>query len=355
LPCIRYGELYTRYNEIITSAISSTNLLADDLVLSQENDVIIPASGETQEDIAKASCILKSGIALGGDLNIIRSNLNGVFLALYLTNIKKKDIAQLAQGISVVHLYSNQLKKLSIHVPPIAEQQKIAAALSSFQDLIDAESKKLDALQEHKRGLMQGLFPTEGETLLRLRFPKFQQAGEWKERKLGDVCKMQAGKFVSAAEIFNTKQDGLFPCYGGNGLRGYTKSYTHDGKYSLIGRQGALCGNVTLAKGKFHATEHAVVVTPKNGVDTDWLYYQLNLSNLNQHATGQAQPGLSVENLEKVKILVPVSELEQEKIASCLSSTDTLIRAQQKKLKSLQLHKKALMQSLFPILGISQS
>jgi type I restriction enzyme, S subunit len=113
LPCIRYGELYTHYTETIDEVKSYTNLSSDELVLSEANDVIIPASGETQIDIATASCVLRSGIALGGDLNIIRSEIDGVFLSYYLNNAKKKEIAQLAQGISVVHLYSNQLQTLS--------------------------------------------------------------------------------------------------------------------------------------------------------------------------------------------------------------------------------------------------
>jgi type I restriction enzyme S subunit len=132
---------------------------------------------------------------------------------------------------------------------------------------------------------------------------------------------MQAGKFVSASEIREENAEGLFPCYGGNGLRGYTSTFTHSGKYPLIGRQGALCGNVKLGLGQFHATEHAVVVTPKDGVAIDWLFYLLDFLNLNQYATGQAQPGLSV---------------------------DDLIAAQTQKLEALKTHKKGLMQQLFP-------
>ncbi|MDF1582987.1 MAG: restriction endonuclease subunit S [Methyloprofundus sp.] len=163
LPCIRYGELYTHYNETIDTVISYTNVSSDELVLSKANDVIIPASGETQEDIATASCVLKSGIALGGDLNIIRTKMNGVFLSYYLNNAKNKDIAQLAQGISVVHLYSSQLKKLNINIPELPEQKKIADCLSSVDVLITAQTQKLDALKAHKKGLMQQLFPAIDE------------------------------------------------------------------------------------------------------------------------------------------------------------------------------------------------
>lgn len=160
LPCIRYGELYTQYKETINSVISYTNLPKEELILSQANDVIIPASGETQEDIATASCVMINGIALGGDLNIIRTDVNGVFLSYFLNNAKKKEIAQLAQGISVVHLYSSQLKNLKINIPQPIEQKKIADCLSSLDNQIEAETKRLEELKNHKKGLMQQLFPT---------------------------------------------------------------------------------------------------------------------------------------------------------------------------------------------------
>ncbi len=185
----------------------------------------------------------------------------------------------------------------------------------------------------------------------RLRFHEFRDSGAWEEKMLKSVCKMQAGKFVSASEISEIKNDALFPCFGGNGLRGHTKSFTHIGRYSLIGRQGALCGNVTLADGKFHATEHAVVATPENGVDRIWLFYMLTHMNLNQYATGQAQPGLSVDNLEKLQIIISSIEKEQQKIADCLSSLDELITAQNQQLEALKAHKKGLMQQLFPAEG----
>jgi len=243
--------------------------------------------------------------------------------------------------------YEN-LIQIKISVPTLSEQQKIADCLLSLDDLITAENQKLEALKARKKGLMQQLFPAKDETVPRLRFEEFNESGEWEEKTLKDVCQMQAGKFVSASEINETKEDNLFPCYGGNGLRGYTTSFTHAGNYSLIGRQGALCGNVILVNGKFHATEHAVVVTPKQNVDTAWLYYMLVRLNLNQYATGQAQPGLSVDNLEKVALKISKSKEEQQKIVDCLSSVDELITTQAEKIATLNQHKKGLMQGLFP-------
>lgn len=164
LPCIRYGELYTLYGETIDEVVSFTNIPVETLVLSKSNDVIIPASGETQEDIATASCVKKEGVALGSDLNIIRSNINGVFLSYYLNSAKKHEIAQMAQGVSVIHLYPAQLRTLVIYLPQRScEQQKIADCLSFVDNLITAQIQKVEELKLHKKGLMQQLFPSIDE------------------------------------------------------------------------------------------------------------------------------------------------------------------------------------------------
>lgn len=181
----------------------------------------------------------------------------------------------------------------------------------------------------------------------KLRFPEFQDAPEWEAKRLGEIYDMKAGLFVRASEISEKRDCTSYPCYGGNGLRGFTKSYTHKGKFPLIGRQGALCGNVKLASGHFHATEHAIVTTAKRNVDVDWLYYQLNFLKLNRLATGQAQPGLSVDVLNNVPTLLPTDPIEQQRIADCLSSLDELITAKSAKIAALKEHKKGLMQHLF--------
>lgn len=158
--CIRYGELYTHYNETINSIISKTDIPESELFLSRKNDVIIPSSGETKWDIATASCVMLDKVALGGDLNIIRTNENGVFISYYLNSAKRYDISKIAQGDTVVHLYSSQLKLLNLLLPPKREeQQKIAGCLSSLDELINTEIQKLTFLKNHKTGLMQQLFP----------------------------------------------------------------------------------------------------------------------------------------------------------------------------------------------------
>jgi type I restriction enzyme S subunit len=188
----------------------------------------------------------------------------------------------------------------------------------------------------------------------KLRFPEFRDAGGWEVKTLRDICNMRSGIFIPATEIYDVAQSHLFPCFGGNGLRGYVKTSTHEGKHPLIGRQGALCGNVNLVNGAFYATEHAVVVTAKPKVNVDWIYYQLIRLNLNRYATGQAQPGLSVDVLEKVVSITPTDPKEQRRIANCLVSLDDVIAAEGRKLETLRQHKQGLMQQLFPREGETQ-
>lgn len=157
-PCIRYGEIYTDYAETIKTIRSQTNVPAGDLILSQTNDVIIPASGEEPLAMARACCVLRSGVALGGDINILRPQMNGVFLAYYLSHAKRIEIARIAQGNSVVHLYSAQLKQLPISVPHTDEQKRIADTLTAVDAKIQAVAAQTTKLQTFKKGLLQQLF-----------------------------------------------------------------------------------------------------------------------------------------------------------------------------------------------------
>ncbi|EPW4203417.1 restriction endonuclease subunit S [Enterobacter hormaechei] len=151
----------------------------------------------------------------------------------------------------------------------------------------------------------------------------FEEGGvEWKT--LGEIVKMRAGQHISARNIVDGKEgDFVYPCFGGNGIRGYVKEKSHDGEHLLIGRQGALCGNVQRMKGQFYATEHAVVVSAMQGIDIDWAFHMLTTMNLNQYASKSAQPGLAVGKLQELKLLVPSIE-RQKYIAKMLDKFDTL-------------------------------
>jgi len=283
----------------------------------------------------------------------ISADLNAAFI---LECVKREDfyrrVGEAADGSRVAkRIHPETFLASEVPLPSLPEQQKIADCLDSAGALIAAEGRKLRALKAHKKGLMQQLFPRGGETQPRVRLPEFEGTGEWEEANLQAACNMQAGKFVAASNIHERESEELFPCYGGNGLRGYTTSFTHSGKYPLIGRQGALCGNVRLAVGKFHATEHAVIASPRKGVSVDWLFYLLDHLDLNRFATGQAQPGLSVDVLNSVKTSIPQDEAEQQRIADCLSSLDVLIAGQSRKLDKLKTHKRGLTQQLFPEVG----
>ena len=165
---------------------------------------------------------------------------------------------------------------------------------------------------------------------------------EWEVCKIKYLATMKSGESIGASEIAN---DGKYPVYGGNGLRGYTSAYTHDGKYILIGRQGALCGNVRSVEGKFWATEHAVVVYEYDNVDINWFKYSLDAMNLNQYSTSAAQPGLSVEQITNILSCVPPF-FEQKAIAVYLdekcAAIDPIVASKQKQNEQLAEYRQSL-------------
>jgi type I restriction enzyme S subunit len=165
---------------------------------------------------------------------------------------------------------------------------------------------------------------------------------DWDVMSLARICHMKSGLGITSADI---NQFSKYPCYGGNGLRGFTNRYTHDGQYALIGRQGALCGNVVGVEGKFFASEHAVVVTPFEQTDVRWLTYILGNMRLNQYSESSAQPGLSVWKLLTLDLAFP-SKAEQRAIAVALSDVDALLTALDSLIAKKRLVKQGAMQEL---------
>ncbi|MDA7510476.1 restriction endonuclease subunit S [Verrucomicrobia bacterium] len=175
-----------------------------------------------------------------------------------------------------------------------------------------------------------------------LRFSSFEQ--EWETKRLGDLCStFKSGSGITSSKITD---EGVFPVYGGNGLRGYTDSYTHEGFYFLIGRQGALCGNINHVRNKSFISEHAIAVQGNEEADTEWLAQRLDYFNLNRLSESSAQPGLSVGKLARLKITLPTLP-EQRKIADFLTAVDGRIGQLIKKKALLEDYKKGVMQQLF--------
>ena len=365
IPCIRYGELYTTYGEVIKAVVSKTRLPLPSLFLSQKYDVLIPSSGETRIDIARAACVLINGVALGGDLNVLRSQENGVFLSYLLNGVCKKTMAKRAQGDTVVHLYPRHIELLPILIPDRQEQQKIADCLSSLDEVITLESQKLEALKVHKKGLMQQLFPAEGETVPRLRFPEFRGAGDWGIEKLKRLATRVVARNVQEAVsrvLTNSAEYGVIDqrdyfdkdIANKSNLGGYyiveEGDYVYNPRISEMAPVGPTSKN-NIGTGvmsplytvfRFHNRDNGFYA--HYFASSHWHRYLREVSN-----SGARHDRMAVSSGEFFDMPVPApQEKEQQKIADCLSFLDEVITLESKKLEALKVHKKGLMQQLFP-------
>ncbi len=371
LPCIRYGELYTRYGEIIDEVFSRTDVDPDELFLSEAGDVIIPASGETKEDIATAACVLRDGVALGGDLNVLRSEADGAFLSYYINHSKKRAIANLAQGDAVVHLYPHQLKKLTLTIPAPDEKQKIAACLTSVDALLVVESVKLEVLRAHKKGLMQQLFPAEGAMVPALRFPGF--GTEWKKVRLGSIGNTLnglAGKsaadfglgkpFVTYKQVYASATVDFSKCSRvavgdnetQNALRKGDVLFTTSSETPHEVGYASVLLTEPLEPTYLNSFCFALRFQKQKALHVGFCRYLFH-SPMYRGAVGSLAQGSTRYNISKGSFLdlmipIPESKQEQEAIDACLSSLEDNIHAQADRISTLVEHKKGLMQGLFP-------
>ena len=272
------------------------------------------------------------------DVLVIRPKTNIVMPNFLFTVISSDNFFKYsndnAKGTKMPRGDKHYILKYGIPIPPLSEQRRIASTLMKVDALISNLDKLIQKKQAIKKGAMQELLTG------RKRLPGFK--GKWKTQKLSEIACSKAGKNIN----LNYELHGIYPCYGGNGIRSYISHYSHEGTFPIIGRQGELCGNVQLAKGKFYATEHAVVCQPYSDIDAEWLYYQLISANLNQYKTGNAQPGLSVEKIEKeVTLHVPFCS-EQRAIAHVLSTMDSDISAVETKRDKYRQIKQGMMRDL---------
>lgn len=355
-PCVLYGELYTKYNEVINNVISKTNLENDKLVLGQKNDVLIPSSGETAIDIATASCLQQDNVILGGDLNVFRSDkVNGVFTSYQLNSSKKREIARLSQGASVVHIYNDQLKKIKLSVPSKEEQEKIASFFSLIDDKISLQGEKLEMLKDYKRGMMQKIFSRE----LRFKDDEGRDYPEWNMSKAKDLFESISDKNHNGdLEVLSATQDrGVIPRselnidikFEQDNLVSYKKVKKDDFIISLRSFQGgiehsAYTGLVSPAYTVFNFKENINFCHKFFAI----IFKSTSFINRLNTLTYGIRDGkaISFKDFSDVKLEYPSKE-EQEKIAEFFSNIDLKIEKEQEKLDSLNEYKKGLLQQMF--------
>ena len=235
--------------------------------------------------------------------------------------------AQASDGVRTGQwdLSQTRMREIPFLLPPLAEQRAIVRYLACMDRRIRryvAAKRKLIALLEEEKQTIVYQAVTRGlDPNVRLKPSGIEWLGEvpehWEVRRLKTICGMKSGEGITAESI---EAAGEYPVYGGNGRRGYASSYTHDGAFALIGRQGALCGNVHIARGQFWASEHAVVATLDGGHEIGWFGAILTAMNLNQYSIAAAQPGLAVDRILNLHLPVPPPQ-EQKYIADHMEMT----------------------------------
>ena len=297
-PCILYGELYTKYkSEIIRKVISKTNIELSNLKRSKRNDVIIPCSGETAIDIAVARCVPFDNILLGGDLNIIRLHKDdGAFMAYQLNGKRKIDIAKLAQGVSVVHLYGENLKTIKTYNPCLQEQQKIVKLLSMLDERIATQNKIIEKLETLIKGIRNNVLNNKLQNSTR--------------KKLGELCTITTGKLDANA----MKLEGQYPFFTCAEEVYRIDSFAFDTEALLISGNGANLGYIHYYKGKFNAYQRTYVLS--NFIE-DIHYIQIYLEaylhkRIALEKSTSNTPYIVLATLAEMPIIIPNIKIQKD-------------------------------------------
>ena len=326
-PCILYGELYTKYkSEIIKQVESKTDINGSKLKRSKANDVIIPCSGETAVDIATARCVPFDNILFGGDLNVISLHqYDGAFMSYQLNGKRKYDIARVAQGVSIVHLYGEHLKAIKTYNPTLPEQQKIAKLLSLLDDRIDTQNKIIEKLQSLIKGLAVALTTKEKANIA------ISQCLECHRSTLQE------------SEVLSS---GLCKVFGANGLVGYKDVPQMNGDAILVIKDGSGVGTVSYAQGKFSVIDTLYYLTVIGNNDLRYLYFALSVFNFQPYKTGMAIPHIYFKDYGKAKIYCP-SLAEQKRVANVLDKLESKLFVEQELLASFNQQKLYLLGKMF--------
>ncbi|MFC7526886.1 restriction endonuclease subunit S [Parapedobacter sp. GCM10030251] len=353
---IHYGDIHTKFNTLFDVEKENVPYINGDIPLDKikkenyciEGDIILADASEDLNDVGKSIEIVSLNnekLVSGLHTLLVRQRESKLVIGfggyLFKSDYVRKQIKREAQGAKVLGVSATRISSVKIPYPKKPqEQQKIASCLSSLDELIAAHSQKLDILKDHKKGLMQNLFPQEGEKVPTYRFPEFEKDGEWEEKSFEKLFEIGNGR------DYKHLHEGEVPVYGSGGYMLSVSDYLYDGESVCIGRKGTIDKPMFLI-GKFWTVDTLFYTHSFKDCLPKYIYYVFQNTDWLKHNEAGGVPSLSKTNIYNIKTLIPKPR-EQQKIASCLSSLDAVITAQTEKIEQLKMHKKGLMQGLFP-------
>ena len=370
---IHYGDIHTKFSthfdvtkELVPFINESEEGAIRDGSLCADGDMIFADASEDMADIGKSIEVVNlNGECVAAGLHTILARRIGDRIALgfgghvFKSGYVRSQIQKEAQGAKVLGISANRMRNLRLPLPPTeVEQQKIADCLSSLDELIAAQARKVDLLKTHKKGLMQQFFPREGETQPRLRFPEFRDDGEWQERKAGSLFANRTTKGEDGLPIYSVTMNGGMVKRNSldrkvddiEDAAGNKKALQNDIAYNMMRMwQGAL----GVAPEDCLVSPAYVVLAPKKDAVSLFFQYMFKrpemLLLLTAHSRGLTKDRLRLyfDDFARMEFRCP-SVKEQQRIAELLASLDALINVASKKLDTLKTHKKGLMQQLFP-------
>lgn len=280
---------------------ASTKMLPPNTIV-----IALAGQGKTRGCVAITGIELCTNQSLCG-IVIENSQINNKFIYYYLQT-RYNHLRRISSGDGTRGgLNLKMISDYEIPIPSYAEQKRIVDYLDVFTNTIENIKQQID-LRNKQYEYYRKYLLKDGVKM-----------------KISDFCLLKAGKSVKAEDISEKiSESKIYPCFGGNGIRGYVSFYSHEGEYPIIGRQGALCGCVNWASGSFYATEHAVVAQGKKNISQRFLLYLFQNADLNQYKTQGAQPGLSVARLNEVQLSIP-SFTEQNRIVGILDEFESSI------------------------------
>lgn len=346
-PIVLYGRLYTNYASVIES-VDTFASLQNGSVLTKGNEVIIPGSGETPEDIAVASAVEQKGVILGGDLNVLSFDQDKIvptFAAMSITNSKTHyELSGYAQGKTIVHLHNSSISKGHISYPYIEEQRAIASYFQHLDSLIQSTTKKIESLKQVKAASLQSMFPQEGETTPRVRFKGFE--GEWETDSIENIAIIIKGEQINKSELSNYGT--YYVLNGGVSPSGYTEKFNTKSNTISISEGGNSCGYVSYNNQDFWSGGHNYTLQNVR-INNNFLFAYLKSKEyeIMSKRVGSGLPNIQKKSLQVFLVHFPLDGNEQRAIASYFTNLDRQITLQNQRLEKLKQIKAACLDKMF--------